>query len=235
MSSVADMAMATISQAQRRVEIAAQNLSNVATPGYKRRVAFSTLVRNEASPINTTPTVSAAVDYRNGKLTKTGNPSDLAIAGPGYFALRTENGMIYTRQGQFTRDHEGRMVNAQGAALQLTDGNTLFVKSAAFEVRRDGNIIQNGASLGRIAVFVPYDESALREASGGYRSRSADLALAVDVNIHQGMIETSNVSTGDEMIAMMEAMRRAETGQRIMNVYDDLMGSVITRFGDAVR
>jgi flagellar basal body rod protein FlgG len=37
------------------------------------------------------------------------------------------------------------------------------------------------------------------------------------------------------MVSMMEALRRAEAGQRVMNVYDDLMGRAITTFGENVR
>jgi len=35
------------------------------------------------------------------------------------------------------------------------------------------------------------------------------------------------------MISMMEALRRAETGQRLVGVYDDLMGRVLTSLGQS--
>jgi flagellar basal-body rod protein FlgF len=235
MSDVADLALSAISQAQRRVEIAAQNLANVTTPGYKRRIAFSSLLRSPVPNDDAMPIVNTAIDHQTGKVTRTGSPTDLAIAGPGYFAMRAHDGVIYTRQGQFTRDREGRLVNAQGAALQLTDGNDVIVKSAAFEVRRDGTVIENGERVGQIAVFVPHDEKAVQEITGGFREGSAAFERVGDAVIQQGMIEASNVSSGDEMVGMMEAMRRAEAGQRVMSVYDDLMGRVITSFGDSVR
>jgi flagellar basal-body rod protein FlgF len=235
MSSVADLALTTISQAQRRVEIAAQNLANATTPGYKRRVAFSELLRADGPNADAVPTVNSVIDFRTGKVAQTGNPYDLAIAGPGYFAMRTGDGLIYTRQGQLTRDRDGRLVNAQGHALQLTSGNDLIVKSSAFQVRNDGAVYENGVSVGQITVFVTHDEKALQATIGGFRAGQAELTRASNATVQQGMVETSNVSTGDEMVSMMEALRRAESGQRIMNVYDDLMGRVITSFGDAVR
>ncbi len=51
--------------------------------------------------------------------------------------------------------------------------------------------------------------------------------------IHQGALESSNVSNADEMIAVMAAIRRAEAGQRMANVYDDLMGRVLQTFGQS--
>jgi flagellar basal-body rod protein FlgF len=235
MTSVADMAVATISQAQRRVEVVAQNLANVTTPGYKRRLTFATLVRTDNANESALPVVSTAIDFRPGKIVQTGKPSDFALSGPGYFALQSDKGTIYSRQGQLSIDRDGRLVNTEGFALQMVNGNDLIVKASAFEVKSDGTVTEQGNVLGRIAVFVPADAGKMEPASGGFRAGTADLAAAEDAVVRQGAIEASNVSSGDEMVVMMESLRRAEAGQRMMNVYDDLMGRVITTFGDNVR
>lgn len=236
MSNVADLAVATISQAQRRVEVAAQNLANVTTPAYKRRVAFSALVNPETnSAERAAPETSVAIDFRIGKLSQTGNPADLAIAGAGYFVVRGDAGVLYTRQGRFTIDADGRLVDPRGFSLQLTNGDDLIVKSSDFRVASDGTVTEHGEILGRIAVMSPSDERRLEPMTGGFRASSAELAPAEIPLVRQGAIETSNVSTGDEMVTMMEALRRAESGQRVMNIYDDLMGRVITSFGEGVR
>ncbi len=49
------------------------------------------------------------------------------------------------------------------------------------------------------------------------------------------MLESSNVSLGDEMIGMMGALRSADTGARLVQVYDDLMGKAISAFGQSAR
>jgi flagellar basal-body rod protein FlgG len=49
------------------------------------------------------------------------------------------------------------------------------------------------------------------------------------------MVEASNVSLGDEMVGMMQALRQAESGARLVQVYDDLMGRAITSFGQSGR
>jgi flagellar basal body rod protein FlgG len=54
-----------------------------------------------------------------------------------------------------------------------------------------------------------------------------------DVTVKQGMLESSNVSTADEMIAIMSAVRQAQAGQHLINVYDDLMGRAISTFGQS--
>ena len=51
------------------------------------------------------------------------------------------------------------------------------------------------------------------------------------VGVRQGALESSNVSSATEMIALMSALRRAETGQRLIQVYDDLMGRTFNLLG----
>jgi flagellar basal-body rod protein FlgF len=228
MPELTEMAMSAISQAQRRVEVAAQNLSNAATPSYKRRVAFSTLVGSVNTPQSDAPRINVTVDSRAGKLIETGNPANFAVNGPGYFALRRDDGVIYSRNGQLTIDGEGRLVDPNGFALQLSNGRDLVVKTAGFEVLTDGTVREKGQVLGTIAVF------AANEAEVG-ATEEQSFELVANPSVKQGMIEASNVTTGDEMVSMIEALRRAESGQRIMNVYDDLMGRVITSFGDSAR
>jgi flagellar basal-body rod protein FlgG len=45
------------------------------------------------------------------------------------------------------------------------------------------------------------------------------------------MVEASNVNLAEEMVSMMEVMRQAETGARLVQTYDDLMGKVVQTLG----
>jgi flagellar basal-body rod protein FlgF len=220
-----EIAMSIISQAQLRIETAAHNLSNAATPNYKSRVAFSTLVGGSDASQSSLPQVKTTLDQRPGKFIETGNPANLAISGGGLFALRRDEQVIYSRNGQFTLDSEGRLIDQNGFALQLANGNDLVVRSANFEIMSGGVVREQGQILGIIAVF--------SDSANGASDNAGNLIANPDVK--QGMIESSNVVTGNEMVAMIEALRRAEAGQRVMTVYDDLMGRVITSFGENAR
>jgi flagellar basal-body rod protein FlgF len=235
MGDIVDIAVSVLSQAERRVEIAAQNMANATTPAYKRRVPFATLVDNPNNSAAPTPRVSAAIDFRSGKLIQSGKPSDLALAGPGYFAVRYEDRTVYTRNGQFLVDGEGRLIDAKGGVLQLTSGSDAVVERGDFVVRSDGAITENGVAKGRIAVFATEDEKALEPGEGGFAAGRATLSLWEDARIQQGVFESSNVTTGDEMVMMMEALRRAESGQRVMTTYDDMLGRAINSFGESGR
>ena len=235
MGNLVDIGVSVLSQAERRVEIAAQNLSNSTTPAYKRRVAFSALVESTDGQPTTLPRVAAAIDFRNGKLVETGNPYDLALAGVGYFAVRYDDRISYTRRGQFSADADGRLVDDRGGVLQFANGTDAMVESDKFVIASNGAVTEAGLLRGRIGVFDADNQAALEASEGGFDAGNATLTLLDDASVQQGAYEASNVTTGDEMVLMMESLRRAEAGQRVIKVYDDLMGRAVTSFGENVR
>lgn len=217
MSGLVEAATAILSQSERRVEIAAQNLANVATPGYKRLVAFSRVLEEGGLATG----FGSTVDGSAGKVVVTGNPYDIAIEREGALVLRGPDGLSTSRAGRFVRDGEGRLLDPLGRALQLADGSDLVVASGDFEIRPDGTVVERGAVKGKLAVV---------------ETGNAGAALAPEnILVRQGAYESSNVSNGDEMVKMMEAMRRAEAGQRVMITYDDLLGRAISSFGESGR
>lgn len=229
---ITEVAAQILSRAERRAEVAAQNITNASTPGYRRRIGFEEALTGAAPASAVAPGSRDTTDFTAGQLGTTGNPTDLAIAGDGFFAVRGEEDVLYTRQGQFRRDDQGRLVGAGGLALQTLEGGDLIVGDGDFEVSADGVVTRNGEAIGRIALYDFSDRGALALRGAGLFAADSGEPLRVDAPaIRQGMIEGSNVSMGDEMVAMMEAVRRAETGQRLVNTWDDLMGRALNLFG----
>ncbi len=244
-----DIASSILSRSEQRVEIAAQNLANMTTPGYKSRQPFADLITGAWD----SPAVLSAdrsqdkpqINFTNGKLQQTGNAFDLAISGAGFFAVRSGDAVYYTRNGQFTRDSEGRLVNASGMALQSDSGDVTFVTNAktganntagpsnnAMTVLADGTVLQGSQPISKLVLSDFADTAVLQPAGDGLFTAPAGAAREVDnPQIHQGMLEASNVSTADEMISMMAALRNAGTGQHVLQVFDDLMGRALTAFG----
>jgi len=176
-----------------------------------------------------------SADFSSGKIVETGNPFDLAVLGEGFFVVR--NGaqqVLYTRQGQFSRASDGRLVTATGLVLQAEGGGDLVLSGETMTVGADGAVLEAGQPIGRVALaMLPAD--AERAEGGAFAAAAAegDAASVEAPALRQGAYEASNVSTADEMVAMMAALRRAESGQRLMTLYDDLMGRVLTTFGQS--
>lgn len=200
-------------------------------PGYKTQRAFSNLVTDNISEISDTDPSSLGTDFAAGKLEKTGNPFDLAISGSGFFVVRSGNNLLYTRDGQFRRDSEGHLVTESGMVLQ-SDSSDVTVSTSDPQILSDGTVLEGGQPGARISVVDFADQKSLQPAEGG--AFSAPDGAAQDVSapqIHQGMLEASNVNTAVEMLSIMTALRSAESGQKIVQVYDDLMGRAVTAFG----
>ena len=67
-------------------------------------------------------------DFSEGSLEPTGNPLDLALNGKGMFAIRTADGVRYTRDGAFSLNAKGDLVTRNGeAVLELKkNGDCVF-------------------------------------------------------------------------------------------------------------
>ncbi len=232
MGAFIDTASAIISQSEQRVEIAAQNIANVSTPGYKRRVSFASLVGPDPTVATAQPTT--VTDFSAGKMIITGNALDLAVLGKGMFAVQTDTGVAYLRGGKFQTDANGRVVTPEGYPLELQGGGDLNTKGAVFQVQSDGAVVENGAPIGKLEVIDFVDPHAVtRDSDGLFRTPDANVVALATPGVRQGALEASNVSTGDEMVTVMEALRRAESGQRLVTIFDDLMGRVLSTFGQA--
>lgn len=121
---------------QTRIDVIANNLANVNTPGFKRsRAHFEDLLyqtvqgeqRLGTSEADSTPAIQIGRGTRlsgvqrvheQGTLELTGRPMDIAVDGEGFFQVRRPDGTIaYARDGSFTISDQGVLVTSGGYAL----------------------------------------------------------------------------------------------------------------------
>lgn len=116
-----------LNAAQRGLEVIANNVSNASVIGFKGSEAeFSDVFARAFNGARSTNGIGlgtslAAVtqNFKQGNINVTGNPLDLAISGTGFFKVQADNGdNIYTRNGQFTLNNAGVIVNSRGDKLQ---------------------------------------------------------------------------------------------------------------------
>jgi flagellar hook protein FlgE len=110
------------------VGVIADNITNVNTIGYKEtRSTFSTLVTETSSTSTYSPggvrSTTQTLVSRQGLLQPTTSPTDLAIDGAGFFAVRRGESedrsaeTLFTRAGSFTENDEGFLQNRAGLTL----------------------------------------------------------------------------------------------------------------------
>jgi flagellar basal-body rod protein FlgG len=231
MGGIIEIGSSIISRASERAEVSAQNIANATTPGFKSHRAFSDVIESDLAASQNIGNRIVRFDWAAGKLVQTGNPFDAALAGPGFFVVRSPLGLFYTRNGQFHRDSSGHLVTSTGLMLQSTSGD-IAVSGGNIEISADGTVLDQGEPVARLMIVDVANVQDLRPVGNNLFEVPANGGHTVsNPQIRQRMIEASNVSTADEMLALMAALRSAESGQRVVQVYDDLMGRALTAFG----
>lgn len=92
----------------RSLNTVSNNVSNMNTPGFRGSDSFFTNISGDHGVGIT----GEGMRTQAGDIRQTGNPTDLAIDGDGYFILRDEGGnLYYTRAGQFRFNEEGLLVD----------------------------------------------------------------------------------------------------------------------------
>lgn len=236
MSGLIESATAILSASQRRLEVAAHNVANISTPGYKRQIGFSRLLASRLPGLPPEQAVAVMRDFAPGKLTSTGNPLDVAIGGDGMFQLRAGDSIVYSRQGQFSRAEDGTVVTPQGYVLQQAGGGDLVLDSAAVTILEDGTVLDEGVPVARLGVYSAGDPDALQAMGQSYFTAPEEgMSPVTGATFRQGMVESSNVEIGDEMVTMMASLRQSEVGARLVQTYDELLGRAISTFGQGGR
>ena len=192
----------------RQLDIVANNLANASTPAFKtERVLFAEFMAQSGGP-SYVQDFGTTRDVKQGALSRTGNPLDVALQGGGYFALQTPLGVRYTRNGRFQLDPNGQVVNAQGyALLDGTSPLNLPTDAKDITITRDGAVFTEQGQAGQIQPVQFADERALTPVAGGLYVTDATPSPAKDATIQQGMVEESNVEPIVEMTRMLGIAR----------------------------
>jgi flagellar basal-body rod protein FlgF/flagellar basal-body rod protein FlgG len=223
------------------LDLMASNLANSQTSGYRAQSAvFQSLLAAQApaasgaglAPLNrgVNAAVNAAVnefgvlgnsvlDLAPGNFEHTGGNLDLAVEGPGFFAVQAGTGVLYTRNGAFRISTQGRLVTADGNAV-LGDQGPLQLPSGDVAIGPDGTVSVNGASAGklRVAEFAP--GTALRAEGGSYYSAPVGSARSGTASaVRQGTLEGSNVNAVSAAVALITVQREAEMLQRVLSLF----------------
>jgi flagellar basal-body rod protein FlgF len=220
----------------RAMDVIANNIANVSTPGFKREAAkFEEYIAHVRPAEGQTGIQSVSFvkdagimrDLSQGNITRTGAPFDLAINGGGYFVIQTPQGERYTRDGHFSLDNNGLIVNSNGQPVTVTpdDGNIQFGV--------DGTISGRTGQLGRLRIVDFANPRLLtKEGANLYATPPGQPAIAApNAQVAQGMLESSNVAPVIEISHMIEVMRAYEATASLSKSQEDLLRQAIERLG----
>lgn len=229
--------------AERQAAIA-NNLANVDTGSYKRRVGLS---QEAASPFqslldeqSTTIRYQERMDWTRGVVRQTDNPFDVSLdfdAGgrPRWMKVQGVGGQeMYTRNGQMQVDKTGRLTNMQGLPVLSTDGSPIQMPTGAeaptgISILPNGQIkdATSGAVLGQIGVF-ELDPSGLKPAGNSlYVDTTKQRATAAGSGVQQGALEGSNVDSLQELVQMIAVERSFSATQKALSGVGRMQDNII--------
>lgn len=234
MENTAYVALSRQAALWRQIEMVANNMANANTPAFKAEEMLLTdqvvKTKSDATPFGRRVAfvrdLATLRDTREGPVTNTGAPLDVAIHGAGYFTIDTPGGQRYSREGHFRLDENGMVVTSAGyPVLQQNDTPIILAPNESqVTIAGDGTVSSENGVIGTFKVVKFDNEQDLRSAGDGtYQSRSTPTPVARP-SIQQGMLEESNVQPVVEMTHMMTILRNYEGVQAmIQNEHDRQM------------
>jgi flagellar basal-body rod protein FlgF len=228
----------------RSVDVIANNLANMSTPGFKRETErFEEYIEREppAEGQIGTHTISFVKDagiirdLSQGELIHTGTPLDVGLNGNGYFMVQTPAGMRYTRDGHFTLDPNGQLVTSQGYPVQGDGGAiTITPDDGDINIGPDGSISSvingNANQIGKLQVVDFTDDSALTKEGANFYSTTQATNPAT-ATVQQGMLESSNVQPVIEITHMIDVTRAYQMTATLSSSQEDLLRQAISQLG----
>ena len=222
-------------QQMRRMDVQANNISNVHTYGYKAQVpGFQALMYGMLDGINNAQLprgsgscmVSTGTDWASGPLKETGRSLDYAIIGNGYFALYEpgSGAVSFTRDGSFTMsafqvaDPESEqgvrteyyLSDGEGRQVLGQDGYPIRVTDPELELP--------------VGVFdIQYQDGLQRDGSSRFLMGDKNGTVWLSTSkAQQGMLEESNADLATELSQVIEAQRSYSYALKMLQTADEV-------------
>ena len=229
---------------QRRLNTISNNIANVKTNGYKKEETVlstfeeslqyriqnnqKTLISSESRLIGIDE-INFRVDIAN--LEDTNRSLDIALVSEGFFTVRQNNTIFFTRDGSFNIDSEGYLVTSKGARVQGMKGD-IRVMNDSFIVNETGLVINsNGQVIDRLSIQTPNDNSNLVKMENGYFTETSGNMTQTNPWVIQSMLENSNVDVTEEMTQLMEVQRNFQSVANALKTIDGLNARAVSEIG----
>jgi flagellar basal-body rod protein FlgG len=239
---------------QTNLDVIANNLANVNTTGFKRTAAHfqDLLYQSLRTPgslsgnggqlpsgsqvgLGVSGGTTGAI-FNQGTIQSTGQETDLAIKGDGFFKVLLPDGSTaFTRDGAFTLDSTGKLVTQEGYAVQPeivipADKSQITISAdGTVSVTRAGQT--NSEQIGEIQLTRFTNPGGLLRIGGNLYQQTAASGEPQEGKAGQGgngmllqkSIESANVEVVEEMIRMITVQRAYETNSRAVQSADEML------------
>jgi flagellar basal-body rod protein FlgG len=240
----------------QRMDVVSNNLANVNTTAFKRDSvaahAFSDRLAHRVDdpavqgvlrlfsarpPIGLTASGvfidEVFTDFSSGGLRSTEAPLDVALVGPGFFAVTVTNtdGSTqekFSRNGAFTLAADGTLLTLNGSRVQNQGGANIVIPNGAITIDASGRVFSNDEYVDTIRVINVGNPESLRKTRGNYYTVTPETVMvAFTGQVQQGFLENSNVSAVREMVELVALSRAYEANSRMVQIHDESLGRAV--------
>jgi flagellar basal-body rod protein FlgF len=210
---------------QTRQAQLSNDLANASTPGYKAdespQHSFGELLLSNTATGQRIGSMNTGVqlgktytDMAPAGMQQTGQPLDFGIVGNGFFAVRTAQGVRYTRDGQFTASAQGQLVDTAGDPVLSQSG-------APIKVGAEGTVPVGALGLYNVPGAVKQGENLYTGTASGHAAGT----------VRQGVLEESGVNPARTMVEMIGSLRTFQSGQQAIQAIDQTLQAASTQVG----
>ncbi len=219
---------------ERRQEVAANNLANANTDGFKAERVFARLLDDEL------PTADAVTDRSTGTFRPTGQSFDLAVGGDQFLVVKTPQGERWSRGGSWQLDTDGYLTDGDGNVAMGKKGpirpgrddQGRPVDVTSFTVDRTGVVSVNGVAIDTLRIERSTAPGSLQH-EAGTRFVPGDVQPVPDDarDVRQGVLEESNVNTVSSLVDLISIQRNYAFAQKVLTTLDGIRATISNDIG----
>ncbi len=221
---------------QTNMNITANNIANMTTPGFRgQNMLFSEYLADTKGAEDELSFVYDRGQYQNGQagpLEQTDNPLDIALVGPGFFAVDGPgDAPTYSRAGNFQIGIDGSLQTSAGFGVLDEGGAPIQIPATAKELKIDdnGTISTEEGAIGKIQIVEFENIEELNPMGNNLYTTDAAGAEATKTKAKQGYVEGSNVNAIIEMTRLIDISRNFQSMQQAMQGENERLRTAIQK------
>ncbi len=236
-------ALNSMNAARLKQVTSAQNLSNAQVTGYQGDEIggrFGSVYLHAQDQLDTRvfPQKSqpGLFSTKQGELRETGQQTDVAITGKGYFLIENQAGRLgMSRRGDLTMATDGSLLNGAGQSVLdtslkpinvppfrkifISENGQIFIQPMGAEPGVKQLVNQIGMSSGDELDLIKDKDGIIRPAGGFVREQ---FNPDQNAKLQQGYVETSNISVFDELVNNVEIQKHYQLNVKLIGLAKEL-------------
>ncbi|AYY81253.1 MULTISPECIES: flagellar hook protein FlgE [Proteus] len=173
-------AVSGLNAAAANLDTIGNNISNSATYGFKgANVSFADVFAGSGAGLGV-KVAGISQNFKDGSITTTNRPTDVAISGGGFFRIEDQNGgVFYSRNGEFGKNKDGFLTNMQGMRVtgypvQVVDGKNVVQKGATPTPIVIPTDMMNASATDKINMAVNLNSGEEKPAKAPFNAKDGD-------------------------------------------------------------